>query len=91
VADVLEACVDVVWPLACTKGVLVTSSVPAALRRTTVRGDALRLRQILVHLLNNAVKFSERGTVEVLVSVEYLRPGSLSVRFEVRSVPQLRD
>jgi PAS domain S-box-containing protein len=35
-----------------------------------VRGDALRFRQILVNLLNNGIKFSEKGIISVQVAVQ---------------------
>lgn len=43
-------------------GVDIAEDVPQALR-----GDALRVRQILLNLLNNAGKFTERGRVDLRV------------------------
>ncbi|WP_437751191.1 ATP-binding protein [Sorangium sp. So ce1389] len=68
----LRACVeealDLLAPKAASKGIelgiVVAPEVPAA-----VYGDALRLRQILVNLAGNAVKFTQRGEVTVEVSL----------------------
>ncbi|QCO05545.1 hybrid sensor histidine kinase/response regulator [Azospirillum argentinense] len=47
-------------------------------------GDPLRIGQILVNYANNAVKFTERGEIAIIVRLEEEVGSDLLVRFEVR-------
>ena len=49
-----------------------------------VRGDAHHLRQVLINLAGNAVKFTERGSVTVHVSQQEETETSVRLKFSVR-------
>lgn len=62
--------------VAASKGIVLVHAI-SPLLPTVVRGDALRLAQILGHLLGNAIKFSEQGTVTLQVSRDDAGPTPL--------------
>jgi GAF domain-containing protein/CheY-like chemotaxis protein/HPt (histidine-containing phosphotransfer) domain-containing protein len=81
VRECVEAVVDLIGPVATRKGLELTYELEPGTPETAV-GDVSRLRQILLNLLNNAVKFTEEG--EIGVRVEHDAPESPdSVRYHI--------
>jgi PAS domain S-box-containing protein len=60
-------------------GIEIASDVPWA-----VVGDPVRLRQVLVNLLDNAVRFTEKGSVRVFVKVDAARETAVTLHFTVK-------
>ena len=58
--------------------IMIDSNVPNLLI-----GDSQRLRQIIINLTNNAVKFTEKGKINVRVSQVELLGNRASIRFDV--------
>jgi PAS domain S-box-containing protein len=54
------------------------SSIPEQLY-----GDPTRLRQILINLVSNAIKFTEQGAIQIRASIEQREGTWITVRFEV--------
>jgi PAS domain S-box-containing protein len=83
VRDCVESALDIVSAAAAAKGLdlacLVDPEAPEA-----VVGDAARLRQIVVNLLTNAVKFTEKGEVVLSVTSEDAGVDTRELRFAVR-------
>ena len=83
VRECVESALDLVAPRAIEKGLetayLFEGEVPAA-----ISGDVTRLRQILLNLLANAVKFTEAGEVVLIVSAGSVIDGSVELTFAVR-------
>jgi diguanylate cyclase (GGDEF)-like protein len=80
--DLLEDVLELVAGQAHRKGLELVANLPPELPNM-VRGDSVRLRQILVNLLGNAVKFTERGEVRLWCRVVSQQDQLLQMAFEV--------
>jgi signal transduction histidine kinase len=74
--DVVHESVDLVRPLADEKGLQLRVEKHAA--TTELHTDARKLRQILVNVLGNAIKYTTTGDVTLDVRIEGLEPGDVT-------------
>jgi GAF domain-containing protein/CheY-like chemotaxis protein len=80
----IESVVDLIGPVAARKGLEVAYQIEDGTPETAV-GDASRIRQILLNLLNNAVKFTESGEIVVsATTVPAEPPGTIGYHLTVR-------
>ncbi|MGD2118909.1 MAG: EAL domain-containing protein [Chromatiales bacterium] len=79
---VVEDTLDVFADQADRKGIELLADLPTELW-PRVGGDATRLRQILINLLGNALKFTERGEIRVELRVEQQQDNGLKCHFAV--------
>ncbi len=82
--ETVHSAITMFTPLAGQKGLSLTARIGARVPGIVV-GDAVRLRQILVNLVGNAVKFTDKGSVEVEVDLaEDQAPETPTVRLAFR-------
>ena len=80
---VVEGAAELLGSRAREKTLALTTFVDPAIP-PQVRGDAGRLRQVLLNLVGNAVKFTDAGDVSVRVTLEAATENVVTVRFAVR-------
>ena len=82
VADIVKNVCKALAVLARNKGVDVVWDIDPRIPRLLI-GDPVRLRQVLVNILNNAIKFTHKGKVQASLRMESLTDKDCVVKFEV--------
>lgn len=82
IGDMLSELVNMIWIRARDKGlefnVNVAPDVPA-----TVIGDDVRVKQILINVLNNAVKYTREGSVSLSIQCGKIEDGKQSILYTI--------
>jgi signal transduction histidine kinase/CheY-like chemotaxis protein len=81
-AAVIEEVIELLAEIATRKGLELRAELPKDLPRRIV-GDPLRLRQVLMNLVGNALKFTERGSVVVAARAIGQDSECVTLRFDV--------
>src|SRR3546814_6975221 len=82
--ELLETVIQLMERPAQSKGLRLSLNIDQGVR-LPVRGDPVRLRQVLGNLVSNAVKFTERGSITINVA----RTGETAAQHQLRS--EVRD
>lgn len=82
VVNVIENINSLLREKAICKGIDFNLHMPSA-SKTEVLGDPIRLRQVLINLIGNAIKFTEKGKIDISLEIVEERGNQLDLRFEV--------
>ncbi len=80
--ELMEDITDLMFDQGTLKGLDINLNVPTE-ARIAVKGDSHRIRQVMVNLVGNAIKFTNEGRIVIRIIPEVGRPGHLAFKCEV--------
>ncbi len=82
IQDTLELVITTLKHKADEKGLSLSSKIDPGVP-PSIKGDPVRLYQVLMNLVGNAIKFTEQGSVDVSVITAGRNDGQIPIRFDV--------
>lgn len=79
-----KSVVDFLEPVASSKSITLASEIEVPAEDNILKGDVTRIRQILLNLASNAVKFTEKGSVHISIKPESSFDNYVDVCFTVK-------
>ncbi len=80
--DLLHSLIDAYGVQASEKGVKLSYKLAEDANKVFI-GDPVRLNQILINLISNAIKFTHAGSIHVSVKTDRIKEGTYRLRFDI--------
>ncbi|MBX9666653.1 MAG: response regulator [Candidatus Obscuribacterales bacterium] len=81
--NLLKSVIDLSGAKAAEKDLVLTSRIVGDMP-VPLLGDASRLKQVLLNLVSNAIKFTNEGKIDVVLSVDEITDKDCAIKFTVR-------
>ncbi|MCL2793337.1 MAG: ATP-binding protein [Spirochaetaceae bacterium] len=81
--EIFTHCQSLIMPKTLEKGLFLHCHAEPSLGKTLL-GDPIRLRQALINILSNAVKFTNTGTIKLSAAIVSLDENKATIHFEVK-------
>ena len=81
--DIIDQAISINLGKIREKGLYISKEIDSKIPHT-LRGDATRIKQIFVNLIHNAIKFTEKGKIEIYSRLESISENSLVIMSSIR-------